>query len=113
MSLTGWKPGVSQSPKLPPVRRRSQAMSLCAGAILRDSGFAGLGNELERDAVVAITLAGGSRPIVEHVTVMAAAADAVVLDARREQSKVLLRPENARDRGEETGPARAAVVFHV
>src|SRR5687767_13520946 len=74
------------------------------GAVLRD--------ELQRHAVVAPALAGGLRAVVEQVTVVPAAADAVVLDARVDQEEILLLLEHARDGGEEARPPGARLVLH-
>src|SRR5262245_36255099 len=70
-----------------------------------------LRNVPERDAVVAVALPRRLRPVVEHVTLVAATADAVVFEPRPNQLEVPLRAEPALDRPVEAGPACAAVVF--
>src|SRR6185369_7080841 len=67
------------------------------------------GHELERDAVVAPPLPRGLRAVVEHVTLMAAATDAVILRARHQQGEILLGTDVARNRREEARPAGPAV----
>ncbi len=58
------------------------ALHLLLSAQLRVSGLAALGDELQRDAVVAPSFAGGSRTVTEDMAVVAAATRAVVLGAR-------------------------------
>src|SRR4051812_37956509 len=74
--------------------------------------FAGLRNEFQRDAVIAKTLAGRRGPVVEHVAMMAAAADAVILGARVKNLVIRAVAEHARYRREETRPAGTAFEFH-
>src|SRR5262245_60298498 len=73
---------------------------------------AGLGDKSQRNAVVAVAQARRLGAVVEHVAVMAPAADAVVLGPREDQLEIALGAEHARDRGEEARPAGAAVVLH-
>src|SRR5258706_2138681 len=79
-----------------------------SGGFLRRS----VGDEAQRDAVVAVAQAGGLRPVVEYVAVMAAAAHAVVLGALHEELAVDRGAEHARDGREEARPAGAAVELH-
>src|SRR5450755_2281727 len=67
------------------------------------------GNELQRDAVVAVALAGRRRAVVEDVALVAAAAHAVVLGARDDHLDVGLGDDRARQRGVEARPAGAAL----
>ena len=53
--------------------------------------------EHQRDAVDAVPLAGGRRPVVEDVAEMPAAAAAMLLDARHEQGIVLVVADGAVD----------------
>src|SRR5688572_28734543 len=71
-----------------------------------------LRDELQRDAVVAVALAGRWRAVVEDVPVMAAAARTVILGAREHDLVVRLGRERARNRGEKTRPSGAAVELH-
>src|SRR5262245_32474290 len=75
-------------------------------------GLSRLGNELERQPVVAPALAGGRRAVVEHVPVVAAAALAVIFGAREEQQVIGLGFEHAWDGREKARPAGAAVELH-
>ena len=70
-------------------------------------------NEPERHPVVAPTLAGRRRAIVEKVAVMPAAADAMVLRARQNQLEVLFSAQMTGNVGEEAWPAGAAVELHL
>src|SRR5690349_19732859 len=75
----------------------------------RARSAAGLcGDELQREAVVAVALAGRRRAVVEDVALVAAAARAVVLGARQEHLVVDLERDRARQRFPEARPAGAA-----
>src|SRR5512146_2437701 len=56
---------------------------------------------------------GRRRAVIENVSMMTAAARAVVFGAGQDQHMVLLRREYAGNRGKETRPAGAAVELHV
>src|SRR5258706_8482404 len=79
-------------------------MTLCSGA---------LGNELQRQPVVAPTFARRRRAVVEDVAMMTAAADAVIFGARQDQFEIRAGFERRGNAREETRPAGAAVVFHL
>ena len=68
-----------------------------------------LRDELQRHAVVAPPLSSGWRPIVEHVTLVPAAADAVVLGSWQDEPVIALGAETSLDRLVEARPARSAV----
>src|SRR4030095_15655176 len=68
-------------------------------------------HELQRDAVVAVTQAGGFRAVVEHVSLVAAAARAVVLVARNEELVIGFRFGLALEAIVEARPAGPAVVL--
>src|SRR3954463_13361091 len=70
-------------------------------------------NELQRDAVVAVTLAGRRRTVVEDVALVAAAAHAVVLGARDKHLVVRLRRDRSGQRRPEARPAGAALELGV
>src|SRR3569833_3842539 len=70
-----------------------------------------VGNERQHRAIVAVAQAGGLRPVLEDVAMLAAAACAVVFGARRRQFQVGLGFHMAGRRIVEAGPAGAAVVF--
>src|SRR5262245_14644787 len=76
------------------------------------SGLIFLGDKPQRDAVVAPALPGGWRAVVEHVSVVAAAAHAMIFGAWPDQFKIPLGGEHVRYRREKTRPARAAIKFH-
>src|SRR5450756_3198666 len=78
----------------------------------RRSGLAGLGDEAQRHAVVAIALPGRRRAVVEYMAVVPAAARTVILGARKNQLEVAAGAERAGNGGEKAGPAGAAVEFH-
>ena len=74
----------------------------------------GLGrDELQRDAVVAVALAGRLRAVVEDVALVAAAARAVVLGARNEHLEVGLGRHARPDGGVEARPAGAALELRL
>src|SRR5437879_5675071 len=75
-------------------------------------GLAALGDEAERDAVVAVALPGRLGAVIEDVAVVAAAAAAVVLGARHPDLDIGRGAQPAGDRGEEAWPAGAAVKLH-
>src|SRR5690606_5375688 len=68
-------------------------------------------HERQRHAVVAVALAGGARPVVEHVALVPATARAVVFGAREDELEVGGRTHRIGQRLPETGPAGAAVVL--
>ena len=70
-------------------------------------------HELQRHAVVAIALARRLGPVVEHVALVAFAAAAVVLGARRDELVVDLGGDGARNRRVEARPAGAALELGV
>src|SRR3982750_3458089 len=94
---------VLQSPHT--LRAQSHARTILWCALLC---FRCFGNELERDAVVAIAFAGRRRSVIEDVTVMPAAADAVVLGAGIKNLMIGARTEYARNAREKTRPPGAA-----
>src|SRR4029077_20290931 len=71
------------------------------------------GDERQGDAVVAPALTGRCRPVVEHVTLVPAAADAVILGSRQDQPVVSFRAPAPVDRLVEARPAGAAVELGV
>src|SRR5256714_10568931 len=77
------------------------------------SGLARGRDELESQAVVAPALARGSRPVVENVSLMSAAAYAVIFRSRQYELHVLLGGQVARDAGEKARPAGPAFEFHL
>src|SRR4051812_23332066 len=70
-------------------------------------------DELQGDAVVAVTLAGRRRTVVEDVALVAAAAHAVVLGARDEHLVVGLHRDRPGQRRPEARPAGAALELRV
>src|SRR3989442_15379243 len=73
----------------------ARGRSSCTPPTLRGLRFAVLRDEFQRDAVVAVAMAGRRRAVVEEMAMVAAAADAVVLDSRVDQVIVLLGLEDA------------------
>src|SRR5262249_48220788 len=69
--------------------------------------------KFERDTVVAPAFSRRSGLIVEDVTVVTAAADAVVFGTRQDQLVIRACGECAGNGREETWPASAAFVFHL
>ena len=69
-------------------------------------------NEAQRYTVVAVSLSGRFRPVIENMTVVTAATCAMVFSARVKKFVVCGRAENTWYCREETRPAGAAVVFH-
>src|SRR5712692_8173206 len=68
-----------------------------------------LRDELQRHAVVAPPLSGGRRTVVEHVTLVPAAAYAVIFGSWEDQPVVPFRAHTPVDRLVKARPARAAV----
>src|SRR4029077_2386021 len=83
------------------------------GAPLRAAGRGSchLRHELQRDAVVAIALAGGLRAVVEHVTLVAVATRAVVFGAWQHELEIGLGAQRAVDRRVKARPSRATLVL--
>jgi len=78
----------------------------------RASFLASLGGlEGQGDPVVAVTLAGGPRPVVEHMTLMTTATPAMVFGARNDQPEVLAGLNSVRQGLPKTGPTGVAVKF--
>jgi hypothetical protein len=67
--------------------------------------------ENESHAVVAPALSRGTRTILEHMPLVAAATTAVVLGAGRDQAKIQFGGDGAVQRLPKAGPTRAALVF--
>src|SRR5450759_2028066 len=76
-------------------------------------GLAGGRYEFERQAIVAPALAGGRRPVVKNMSLMPAAARAVILRPRQYELEVLFGREMTRNAGKKARPARAALEFHL
>src|SRR6185503_5203174 len=77
------------------------------------SGFAHLGDKLERDTIVAPAFSRRLWTVVEDMAMMAAAARAMILGARQNKFVICAGFERCRDRREKARPAGAAFVFHV
>src|SRR5678810_939528 len=91
-----------------PLAGKGAAGGLCRGAT--SQSVAGLcRDELQREAVVAVALAGRRRAVVEEVALVAAAAHAVVFGARHDHLVVDLEGHRARQRFPEARPAGAAL----
>src|SRR3990170_3456525 len=71
----------------------------------------GAGHEFEREAVVAVALAGRRRAVIEHMALMPAATSAVIFRARIDELEIGLAAYGVRQRLPETWPAGAALVF--
>jgi hypothetical protein len=82
----------------------SSSMQLCVAA---------LGDKFQRYAIIAPALAGGLRAIIEDVTVMTAAADAVIFGAGENKFVVRARTEHAWNRRKKAWPTCAALIFHL
>ena len=72
-----------------------------------------LGGEGQRNSVVAVALAGRARTVTEDVTLMAAAAAAVVFGPGDDQFEVHLGLDRIGQRLPEAGPAGTAVVLRL
>ena len=70
-----------------------------------------LGNEQQRQAVVAPSFAAGCRTVVEDVSLVSFAARAMILGTRQYQLEVLLRADVPRDRLSKARPTGTAVEF--
>src|ERR1700674_2682719 len=77
------------------------------------SGLTGRWDELQRQAVVAPALAGRRRPVIENMSLMPAAARAVILGPRQDKLEVLLGREMPRNTGKKARPSSAAIEFHL
>src|SRR4029079_404028 len=75
-------------------------------------GLAGRRNKALRDAVIAPALAGRRPPILGYVTLVPAAANAVVFGSRRDQQVILPGRQMTGDAGEKARPAGAAVELN-
>ena len=67
--------------------------------------------EAQGDTVVAVALASGPGPVVEDMSLMAAAAPAMIFRARNDQPEVLAGHHCVRQGLPETGPTGVAVEF--
>src|ERR1700682_5562662 len=76
-------------------------------------GFAGGRDEFERQAIVAPALAGGWRPVVKNMSLMSAAARAVIFRPRQYELEVLFGREMTWNAGKKARPAGAAFEFHL
>src|SRR5450755_3729228 len=76
-------------------------------------GLASRWNEPERHAVVAPALAGRRRPVIKDMSLMPAAARAVILGPRQDKLEVLLGREMTRNAGKKARPAGAAIELHL
>src|SRR5262245_47383238 len=105
-------------------RRRGRAAQNCRGSGKNCRGWAfsaeirlGSGRrverEFQRDPVDAIAQARGSRPVVEYVAEMSAAAAAMHLGAWHQQDAIRGGANRVRQRRVEARPAGLAVVFRV
>ena len=71
------------------------------------------GLESQSDAVVAIALACGPGAVIEHMTLVTAAAAAVVFRARNDQFEIYFRGDRPGQRFKEAGPTGATVEFRL
>ena len=78
-----------------------------------ESSFAALGDEFQRDAIVAPAFACRRRAVVEDMAVVAAAANAMILCARQDQLKIRAGAEDSWNDREKARPPGAALVFHL
>ena len=75
--------------------------------------FSALGNELQRDAIIAPAFPGRWGSIIKNVALMTAAADAMIFRARINQFVIRARVKNTWDGREKAWPTRAAFVLHL
>jgi hypothetical protein len=76
------------------------------------SRFSVLGDELQRDAIVAPAFSGWLRAVVENVAVVAGATGTVILGARQDELEIRAGAEYSGNGREKARPAGAALVFH-
>src|SRR5437867_9379085 len=91
---------------------RKASVATTRGLFRGSLSLTGRRNEAKRHPIVAPALTRRRRAVVEHVSLVTAAAHAVILGPRHDEQRVGLGSKVLRDAGEKAGPSGTAVVFH-